>query len=784
MNSSTLQTQKSSVLILTGMHRSGTSLTTALLQSAGLHIGRRLTEGNQYNLKGYFENLEFVNFHKTVLCSQEIVPEGWTLQDNIEVGEQYLEQAQQIIAQNAISSMWGWKDPRTTLFLNFWANLLPEAKFLLVYRSPWEVIDSIYRCGDKAFEEQPELAVKLWLHYNQKIINFYNQYPSRCILANVSQVIKQTPVYIETINKKFGTRLGTPREDVYESSLFQNYSQDSHRPTVIDYYFPEVLEMYQELEARSWQPDENLDLSWRDRIKSSPYRIWVFQDWMNLRKVETQHQLLNADYQALQAESEQVKSQLSQTQKELEDSQSKLNQTESALEQSQSKLSETEKALNESQTQLSQTQSELMQTQSKFSQNQEELEGAKSQLAEIQRELAQSKAEFSETQTELIQTQSQLHLTQEELEQSQTQLYETTTVLELSHSQLHHTEEVLEQLLANYKQTKAEAYQTQDQLKQSESNLYETTTVLEESQSQLEKTEAVLEQLLEHYKQTQTQAEQTQDQLKQSESNLYETTTVLELSHSQLHHTEAVLEQLLANYKQTQTQAEQTQEELKQSESNLYETTTVLEESQSQLEKTEAVLEQLLNNSKQTQEKFEQSQLLLNETQSVLEKSQSQLHQTEQVLEQYCSRYKKSQGELQRNLSQLHRTQKELEQSQVQLKQARNELDRLLFLEAIAGKPDESYQQLVWEAWYAYRNNDLAAMAQNLRKSMKQKPFSQTQTVLNWLESFTQFSAQQGESLDTQALTNSPEWKQLIRQAISKKSVLARKESVQQAVSF
>ena len=685
-NSSILEAKKSSVLILTGMHRSGTSLTTALLQSAGLHIGRRLMEGNRYNLKGYFENVDFVNFHQTVLRSQEIVSEGWTLQDNIEVGEQYIEQAQQIIDQNAISSMWGWKDPRTTLFLNFWANLLPEAKFLLVYRSPWEVIDSIYRCGDKAFEEQPELAVKLWLHYNQKMINFYNQYPSRCILANISQVIKQTPVYIETINNKFGTHLGSPGEDVYESSLFQNNSQDSHRPTVIDYYFPEVLEMYQELEARSWQPDDHLDLSWRDRIKSSPYRIWVFQDWMNLRKVETQYKSLNVDYEALKAESEQLKSQLSQTQQELEDSQSKLNQTESALGQSQSQLSETEKSLNESQTQLSQTQSELMQTQSKFSQIQEELEGSKSKLSEIKRELSQFQTQLSQTKSELTQTQYQLHQTQEELEQSQSQLYETTTILEQSHSQLHQTEEVLEQLLENYKQTQAQAHQTQEELKQSESNLYETTTILEQSQSQLQRTEKVLEKLLDNYK--------------------------------------------------------------------------------------------------QTQEELEQSQLLLNETQVILDQSQSQLHQTEQVLEQYSSRYKKSQGEQQRNLSQLHRTQKELQQAQVQLKQARNELDRLLFLEAIAGQPDESYQQLVWEAWYAYRNNDLAAMAQNLRKSMKQKPFSQTETVLNWLESFAKFSSDRGESLNTQALTNSPEWKQLIRQAISKKSVAARKESVQQAVSL
>ncbi len=43
---------------------------------------------------------------------------------------------------------------------------------LLIYRSPWEVVDSLYRRGDKAFVDQPELAVKMWMHYNYKILDF------------------------------------------------------------------------------------------------------------------------------------------------------------------------------------------------------------------------------------------------------------------------------------------------------------------------------------------------------------------------------------------------------------------------------------------------------------------------------------------------------------------------------------------------------------------------------------------------------------------------------------
>jgi hypothetical protein len=53
---------QSSILIVVGMHRSGTSLTTSLLQGAGLHIGRRMMPPSEGNIKGYFENLDFYKF--------------------------------------------------------------------------------------------------------------------------------------------------------------------------------------------------------------------------------------------------------------------------------------------------------------------------------------------------------------------------------------------------------------------------------------------------------------------------------------------------------------------------------------------------------------------------------------------------------------------------------------------------------------------------------------------------------------------------------------------------
>jgi hypothetical protein len=73
----------------------------------------------------------------------------------------------------------------------------------------------------------------------------------------------------------------------------------------------------------------------------------------------------------------------------------------------------------------------------------------------------------------------------------------------------------------------------------------------------------------------------------------------------------------------------------------------------------------------------------------------------------------------------------------------------------------------VWDAWYAYQNGDVAKMQKCLQESLKCTPSSQTETIVNWLESFANLSLEKGRQLDTYSLTNLEEWKQLVRQAVA-----------------
>ncbi|MCT7989012.1 chromosome partitioning protein ParA [Laspinema olomoucense] len=744
----------STVLIIASMHRSGSSLTASLLQSAGLHIGRRLMPPNKGNLTGYFENNDFYEFHRRVLKSQGIDEDGWTLQENIEVEDRFVEQAKEIIANNSICAVWGWKEPRTTLFLKFWVELLPQAKFLLIYRSPWEVVDSMYRRTDyELFQSQPDLAVKIWLHYNQKILNFYNNFSQGCLLANLETIVKNTAFYIQAINQNFQVNLGLPAGDIYDASLLHTQSVDSHRASLINHYFPEAIALYRELMARAWQPDETVDFSWLEQLKSSPYKVWAFQDWVTVGNLATQKKNLESELQQnqsqLQQQTEQLhqsQSQLYQTQEESEQTQFQLHQIQAELGQAQSQLQQTEEVLEQSQAQLHETEEVLEQSVTQLSQRTEELERSQSQLYQTQEELGQTQFQFHSCQQKLAQTQSQLYQTQEELGQTHSQLHQTEEVLEQSQSQLHKTKTVLEQFVTQLthkteelRQSQSQLYQTQEESKQIQSQLHQIQAELGQAQSQLQQTEEVLEQ-------SQAQLHETEEVLEQSVTQLSQRTEELERSQSQLY---------------------QTQEELGQTHSQLHQTEEVLEQSQSQLHKTKTVLEQFVTQLTHKTEELRQSQSQLYQTQEESEQTQFQLHQIQAELEQAQSQLHSYQEQLGQTQSRLDRQTEELAQWKFQQYQTQQQLERLHFQEIIARETEDpaqrQYKLLLWDAWYAYINDDKQQMQKCLEQSWKFTPFLRTETIFNWLQTFAQLSATtRGWELDTYSLTNSAEWQQLI----------------------
>src|SRR5262245_10454914 len=149
----------SPVLIVAGMHRSGTSLLASLLHGGGCTMGEALLPADRHNRSGYFEDVEFLSLNRRMLAATVSggapghADWGWT-EDTDTPGidaerlESFVAEADALVARRSVArACWGWKDPRTSMLLDFWDRRLSDARYLFVYRSPWDVADSMQRLG-------------------------------------------------------------------------------------------------------------------------------------------------------------------------------------------------------------------------------------------------------------------------------------------------------------------------------------------------------------------------------------------------------------------------------------------------------------------------------------------------------------------------------------------------------------------------------------------------------------------------------------------------------------
>ena len=103
------------------------------------------------------------------------------------------------------------------------------------------------------------------------------------------------------------------------------------------------------------------------------------------------------------------------------------------------------------------------------------------------------------------------------------------------------------------------------------------------------------------------------------------------------------------------------------------------------------------------------------------------------------------------------------------------ELDRILelffnrantFPEIKKLEADSRYQSLVWSAWRLQQTGRLEEMSDYLNKSANFSNKYPTEIILDWIESFKNYSAEYGTKVDIVELTKSPYWRNLIQRCL------------------
>jgi hypothetical protein len=150
-----------------GMHRSGTSCLAGCLEDLGLTLGEVNTHA-PHNLKGNRENTRLWPVHDAVLTrvgaawdNPPSEPVAWT-RDEIAA-------LRAVLADyDGLPTPWGFKDPRATLLLDGWFEVLPDLRLVGSFRHPVAVAGSL--SARNRFE--PEQSFGLWSAYNTAMLRW------------------------------------------------------------------------------------------------------------------------------------------------------------------------------------------------------------------------------------------------------------------------------------------------------------------------------------------------------------------------------------------------------------------------------------------------------------------------------------------------------------------------------------------------------------------------------------------------------------------------------------
>lgn len=159
------------IVCIAGMHRSGTSMVSRLLNLAGVHLGdpTDMHPAAADNPHGYWEHASFVELNEALL---EAAGTGWGLHLPLEAG--WLERpevaalvpaARELAGAMATeASVWGWKDPRNSLTLPFWQRVL-EDDIVVIHclRHPDDVRRSLDARGQ-------DVGIDAWFDYNDHLL--------------------------------------------------------------------------------------------------------------------------------------------------------------------------------------------------------------------------------------------------------------------------------------------------------------------------------------------------------------------------------------------------------------------------------------------------------------------------------------------------------------------------------------------------------------------------------------------------------------------------------------
>lgn len=235
------------VIIVLGMHRSGTSCLTGLLQQAGVELGDVVKKA-PHNEKGNRENLDIRALNENVLLHSN---GSWNSPPHhLTWNKKHQHERNEIIKRYSDKAVWGFKDPRTLYTLPLWQDGLKnaEVRYIGTFRHPLSVAKSLNaRQADLPIEK----GVELWQSYNKQLLEYHQSYefPLICFDLNPEPYMHSVIAAMQSLGVLYppdGIRL-----DFFDNALLNQKKLDIGELQLFAQVLKPVMPLYEKLKVNS-----------------------------------------------------------------------------------------------------------------------------------------------------------------------------------------------------------------------------------------------------------------------------------------------------------------------------------------------------------------------------------------------------------------------------------------------------------------------------------------------------------------------------------------------------
>jgi hypothetical protein len=165
---------KPNIILILGMHRSGTSLVAQIIAKWGAYMGKSLIAADEFNKDGYWENEHLHELNESILESSD---GAWfSPPDHIDVDKlvnEFGHVAYQLVDEmDRKKRVWCWKEPRMVVLLDFWKKILEgrNITYIISYRHPQGVAESLLRRDNMP----KSISLLLWEYSVKEILRQVN----------------------------------------------------------------------------------------------------------------------------------------------------------------------------------------------------------------------------------------------------------------------------------------------------------------------------------------------------------------------------------------------------------------------------------------------------------------------------------------------------------------------------------------------------------------------------------------------------------------------------------